>query len=391
MRVILINSLTSGGAEKVVLTLLNRFKKTGEPMNLICLEHKQYYDIPKGVKVSYLTRFQLFTETYYKFIILFACAFRLRKYIVKNKITLVQSHLLSSSFVNIICKILGSNHHAQIIIHSRINFEHLAWPIRKLKKQLYRWFFLKADSIVSISAVMKNELDDYLQLHTHSQHIVINNPHELKEIELMGKEEVQDFQFSDEKLYLISAGRLAKGKRLEVLFKALQILNKEYNNIELLILGDGPEENSYKELVKELKIKQSVHFLGHQTNPYSYIAKSDVFVLCSEWEGLPNIIIESLICGTAVISSDCISGPREILSPDSDLSVIVKDEIERAAFGLLYPVGSVDLLTKALRQLLDSSELRNHYVKKGLERATDFDADRITKSYMKTFPKEIRA
>ncbi|HHH49669.1 MAG TPA: glycosyltransferase [Saprospiraceae bacterium] len=391
MRAILINSLTSGGAEKVVLTLLNRFKKTGESMHLICLEHQQYYDIPEGVKVSYLTRFQLFTESYYKFILLFISAFRLRKYVVDNNISLVQSHLLSSSFVNIMSKIFGSKHHVQIIIHSRINFDHLAFPLSYIKKKLYRWFFLKADAIISISEVMKKELDDYLQLQEHSQHLVINNPHELKEIASMAKEEVKDFEFSDQKQYIISAGRLAKGKRLEVLFKALKRLRKNNNNIELLIVGDGPEEKIYKEFVKALGIQQCVHFLSYQTNPYAYIARSDVFVLCSEWEGLPNIIIESLICGTAVISSDCISGPREILNPESDLSVIVKDKIERGAFGLLYPVGSVDLLTKALQQLLENEELRDHYVKKGLERATDFDADRITKSYLKTFPKELRA
>jgi len=383
-----INSLTSGGAEKVVLTLIDKFKDSGKPIELICIEKERFYKKPERCNLKYLTRSESLENSILKYPYLFVCAFRLKRHVKKNKIQLVQSHLLRASFVNVFARLMGSIHHAQVVVHSRINFEHKPWYIRVPAKWIYRQIFCRSDSIISISRVMKMELDTYLKLQSHPKHIVISNPHNLNEIQNLAIEEVDSFSFSKNKKYLISVARIVKGKRIEDLINAFKNVRNGFPDTELLIIGDGEARENLVDLADKLNLNEVIHFLGYQSNPFSLISKSDIFILTSEWEGLPNVIIESMICGTAVISTDCISGPREILSPNSDISFKLINEVEQGEFGLLFPVGNVEQLTQAIIRLLTDNDLRNHYVEKGFERARDFDATTISNlhfDFLKTF------
>ena len=128
-----------------------------------------------------------------------------------------------------------------------------------------------------------------------------------------------------------------------------------------------------------------MHFLGYRDNPYQYLSRADIYVLSSETEGLPNIIIESMVCGTPVISSDCISGPREILYPTSDLNISLKNKIEKGTYGILYPVGEVELLKESINLLLENKDLCNEFIRKGYERIEEFDDFKITQKYIETF------
>ena len=92
-----------------------------------------------------------------------------------------------------------------------------------------------------------------------------------------------------------------------------------------------------------------------------------------------------MACGTALISSDCISGPREIIHPESDLSRQLKNQIEYGDYGLLYPVGAIDLLARALQLLLEDDTLRQEFIKEGFERVKDFDQVKIAEQYLRLF------
>lgn len=381
---ILINSLTSGGAEKVVLTLLQKLGQKYDDLELIFIEKEQFYEIPEGTKTTYLTGFDSLENGFLKMPYLLVCAWRLKKHVKKNNTKIVQSHLLRATFINAFAKMLGSKHHAQVVIHSRINFENRSWVFRIFAKWVYKKILHRADSVISICQVMKNDLDEYLNLKNHPKHVAIYNPHNLNEVKKMSKEIPLDFDFLLEKKYIISVGRLAQGKRLDDLIRAFYNLKKE--EVELIFIGNGSEEKELKRLVKELELEKVVHFLGYQPNPYQYLAQADIYVLSSEWEGLPNIIIEAMICGTTVISSDCISGPREIISPDSQLSFSLKDNVEQGTYGILYPVGKVELLTEAMNLLLENEDLCNEFIQKGLERSESFDDIKITQKYIETFP-----
>lgn len=386
MVALLVNSLIGGGAERIALTLLNELNKKGVKLMLICIEKEQTYPVPDGVEVVYLTNFQKLHNPIIKMFWVFISAYRLSKCIKKHNVTLVQSHLIRANFINTLAKYFGTKHKSQIVSHLPIDFSNDRFPVRQIQQKLYSWLYGKADELVSISKMMKSELDKNLSLSQKKvKHTLIYNPHNIARIINMAKEETDDFHFSPAKRYLISAGRLVKHKRVEDILQALVLVRKQQPNTELIILGQGLEKEALKAEANRLEISSYVHFLGHLPNPFALFRQSDLFVMASEMEGLPNIIIESLVCKLPVISSDCISGPREILSPSTDFAFQLKDDIEYAEFGVLFPVGKSELLAAAILDLLADEDKRKQYAEIGFEHAKQYDKKLITDKYLSNF------
>jgi len=138
---------------------------------------------------------------------------------------------------------------------------------------------------------------------------------------------------------LIAVGRLQMQKDFPTLLHAFAKVRKQ-RPVRLLILGEGKEREPLEELIRKLGLESDVRMPGFVANPYAYMARSSLFVLSSRWEGLPTVLIEALCCGTPVVSTDCPSGPREIL----------KD----GQYGQLVPVSDVDALARAIETTLDS-------------------------------------
>jgi len=138
---------------------------------------------------------------------------------------------------------------------------------------------------------------------------------------------------------LIAVGRLQMQKDYPTLLHAFAKVRKN-RPVRLLILGEGKERPLLEELIKELGLKQDISLPGFVMNPYAYMARASLFVLSSRWEGLPTVLIEALCCGTPVVSTDCPSGPREILRDGQ--------------YGQLVPVGDVDGLARAIETALNS-------------------------------------
>ena len=138
---------------------------------------------------------------------------------------------------------------------------------------------------------------------------------------------------------LIAVGRLQMQKDFPTLLQAFAKVRKQ-RPVKLLILGEGKEREALEDLIQKLGLDGDVSLPGFVANPYAYMARSSLFVLSSRWEGLPTVLIEALCCGTPVVSTDCPSGPREIL----------KDGL----YGQLVPVSDVDALARAIETALDS-------------------------------------
>ena len=141
----------------------------------------------------------------------------------------------------------------------------------------------------------------------------------------------------------------------------------------------------------ELGIADRVFFPGFAANPYRLLGASSAFVLSSETEGFPNALVEALALGVPVLSSDCVSGPREILAPGTDWrrSLARGDGVEEAEFGLLAPVGDPEALAEGLARILDEAALAGRLAAAGPGRAGDFAASRIVDKYEKLlFPEE---
>lgn len=137
---------------------------------------------------------------------------------------------------------------------------------------------------------------------------------------------------------VLTAGRLAADKDQPTLLRAFAAVRKT-RPARLMVLGDGPDRGRLAALARELGIHDDVDFRGFQSNPFAWMARAQVFALSSVFEGLPAVLIEAMACGTPVVSTDCPSGPREIL--------------EGGRWGRLAPVGDWRALARAIRDTLD--------------------------------------
>ena len=111
-------------------------------------------------------------------------------------------------------------------------------------------------------------------------------------------------------------------------------------DVRLILLGDGPQREKICELINSLKIEEAVSMPGWVDNPYSFMASVDLFVMSSSWEGCPNVLLEALACGCSVVSTDCPSGPSEIL--------------EHGRWGRLVPVNDQTALAEAIIATLEN-------------------------------------
>ena len=375
----LINSLSSGGAEKVLSILINELS-TRYNVEVILLEKNDFYELSKNVKKTYLTNLTGNENGIKKLLYLPILAWRLKNYIKNNDIKLIQSHIYRANYINILAKILGANHKIQIVNAGRIGrYEELGLE-GKINLFLIKYLYSQADLIIWKSKGMQKDSNRLFSF--NNKQMVIYNPCNIEEIYYLSQKSIDNFRFKNDKVYLVSVGRLIKLKRNIDLIKALKFLDK---NVEVIFLGEGSEKENLIKLTRKLNMEKRVHFLGQVYNPYKYIKKSNLFVHTSESEGFPNVIVEALACGVPVISSDCISGPREILAPNTDIDKNLKkgDDIELAKYGTLFPVGDVNGLAKAINLLISNKKLREQYTRLGAERAKDFLVEKIVAKYEK--------
>lgn len=173
------------------------------------------------------------------------------------------------------------------------------------------------------------------------------------------------FQTADSPV-IITAGRLAPEKRVDILLKAASCLAPQIQ-FNLVILGEGAQYSQLKQLASDLGIGARTFFLGFQSNPWKFISKSTVFALASDFEGFGNVLVEAMACGVPVVATRAPFGPEYILS-SSDC-------------GLLVPTGDPIALAEALQRMLSDQELRRHCVEGGFKRAADFDIGKISQSF----------
>ena len=367
---IMINSLKLGGAEKVVFTLLERYCSEYD-VHLILLENRISFKIDKRVKVKIISGNASKSGKYN----LIMQALTLKRYIRESNISILQSNLFRSNYVNIISKLLGSHHKVHIVDHSmpsRLASEGLSGLVHKLLiKLLYRY----SDLSISVSKMVMEELQSLTMIKNRC--LVINNPFEISKIIKLSHMEVTDVVFSDKFKYLISVGRINKIKDYDTIIRAINELNVQ--NIRWLIIGEE-EDVEVSSLYNKVKNKSIIQYLGPKMNPFKYIRACDALIVSSKSESFGNVIIESMLSQTLVISSDC-GGPTELLFPGRAVGTIKKAEILWGKYGILFPVGDEISLAKAIKVSLFDKASINNLMKSGVARSKKYSADAIFMQY----------
>jgi len=169
---------------------------------------------------------------------------------------------------------------------------------------------------------------------------------------------------------LISIGRLVEQKGFDDLLNALQIVLRS-TPVRLILLGEGPKRKALETLARDLNLGQYIDFHGFVANPYTFVKQSSLYVLSSRYEGFGIVILESLALGVPVISTDCPSGPGELL--------------EGGLWGNLIPPGQPKVLASAILSLLGDPDRMDYLSQMGPDRAQAFEIEIIASKYIELF------
>jgi glycosyltransferase involved in cell wall biosynthesis len=198
--------------------------------------------------------------------------------------------------------------------------------------------FAKADAIVAVSDGVADDLASCIGI-DRSRITRIYNPIVSPRLAIFAQRPVNHPWFtSAQPPIVLGAGRLTAAKDFATLIRAFAVVRNQ-RRARLVILGEGEERQSLQSLAKDLGVDADFALPGFVDNPYQYMRRAAVFVLSSKWEGFGNVLVEAMACGTAVVSTDCPNGPREIL--------------EGGLHGTLIPVGDPMLLARAIEAQLD--------------------------------------
>jgi glycosyltransferase involved in cell wall biosynthesis len=247
--------------------------------------------------------------------------------------------------VALAAKLLSRNTRTKLIVseHADVSsrFGYKTLQSRFMNRSVPKMLYPGAANIVAVSQGVSNSIVENFKLDA-SKVTTIWNPVITESMLSKAEEPMEDPLFKKNRGYkiIIGVGRLKQQKNFPLLVEAFSMLNKDLS-VKLVILGEGPDRKMLEALVNEKGLQNDIFLPGLKNNPYKYLKNSDLFVLSSLWEGLPTVLIEALSCGLNVVSTDCPSGPAEI--------------IDYAGKGLLIPSRDAKAMVIAIEKLLQDS------------------------------------
>jgi N-acetylgalactosamine-N,N'-diacetylbacillosaminyl-diphospho-undecaprenol 4-alpha-N-acetylgalactosaminyltransferase len=257
-------------------------------------------------------------------------------------------------------------------------------------KLFRRLIVSKIDKILIVSEGIRDSLINQGVSNTKIRKI--NNFINIKRIKKKSKECLNDFQFCDKNFYICTISRFAKTKALDLLLRSFARLKTKdkYDNVKLVILGgNGTEKNEITRLIRKNQIKD-VSMLGFKLNPYKYLKMCDLFVLASYFEGFPLSILEAMVLGCPVVSTDTITGPREILADEDDYYIDLESNVFFAEYGVITSRLEINRINKnqanhlvsAFERIIDSKILREKYKSKSLQRSKRYSLESSIHHYL---------
>ena len=349
--IFVIGSLDSGGAEKVVSIIANSFSQNNQIHIITWSGNDSFYNLKNNIEhhklnLSYSKKKHKF-HLYFNFLKLK----RLTNQIDQIKPDIVISFITSTNIIAIIATNISK---IPIIISERSNlFTTKINPFWfRLRKLIYKYSdILVLQTVESMEIAQVNGI-------ASKRILVVPNPIEKYSFHNTIKSEI-----------ILFVGRLSKEKRVKDLIVAFYKIQKSYDDYELWIVGDGPENNNLKELTKELNLFHKVKFLGRKKDVKNYYRKANIFVLPSVSEGFPNVILEAMSNDCIVISSNCSMGPKEIITDNVD--------------GFLYEPKNTESLIEIINYVIEHPSLHDEIINNGHNKLRLFSEEKITNEWMK--------
>ena len=297
--------LYGGGAERIMLNLASGIASRGYPMDLVLARAEGSFldEVPNSVRLIDLKATRVLSSTP-------ALVHYLRHErpaallsILHANITALWARPLAGTPLRVI---LAEHNTLSSVVRGGTD------PRWHLYPKLARWFYPWADGIIAVSEGVAVDLAELTRI-PRERIQVIYNPI-ISPVLFEKSMETLDHPWfkSGEPPVLLAVGRLTKQKAFDVLIRAFIEVRKN-RPARLMILGEGEERTTLEGLIREYNLEKDIILPGFIPNPYPYMAHAAAFVLSSRWEGLPTVLVEAMALGARIISTDCPSGPREIL------------------------------------------------------------------------------
>lgn len=348
-------SLRGGGAERVMVHLARGFAERGFQVDLVLAKAEGPYlaEVPPSVRVVDLRASR----------VLFSLP-GLVRYLRKERPYALLSALNHANVIVCLAHRLARVPSRLVISeHNTLSASRPQNARGRLLPWFMRWTYPWADAVIAVSQGVAEDLVRTLGISAERVK-VIYNPVVDDDLLTKSKEPLDHPWFTEgAPPVILGVGRLTEQKDFPNLIRAFALVRAQ-RPARLMILGEGELRPQLEALVHELGLQDDVALPGFVENPYAYMARAAVFVLSSRWEGLGVALIEAMASGTPVVSTDCPSGPREIL--------------EDGRWGRLVPVGDVDALAEAIVTTLDETEHPDVAA-----RAKEFNVNYAVENYLK--------
>jgi len=314
-----IYSLGNGGAERVLTTLANYFSDKHSVSIVTFNDEKSFYPLYRSINVHSIHGDANSKNIPEALKNNFQNILKLKRIIEQEKPDVIISFLTTSNIVSILAAKLAN---IPVIVSERSNYDFLS---SKIWQMIRKTVYPLADHLVVQS---QYDLQKYSFVKNRS---IIQNPLFFDETQCTKKEKI-----------ILAAGRLDYIKGFDLLIEAYSKLQTDW---KLLIVGEGAERKKLEQIIKDKKLKDKIQLPGRSENMFEYYSKASIFALSSRMEGFPNVLVEAMACGCAVVAFDCKTGPSEI--------------IEHGVNGLLVQDGNVDALSESIQLLLEDEDLRH--------------------------------
>ena len=297
--VIFMPFIGGGGVEKNLFLISNYLSKKIDNLKICTISNKFQKRFNNNIGFIYPKRkYPKNINIRIKYII---CLFELFKYLKNNKNSVVLS-FQANIYCIIICKLLD----IKVIVRS--NSSPSGWYHNKFKKFIYKKIISLADKVVVNSLDFKKQMKNKFNIKVKN----IFNPLNVNEIKNKSKEKIKH-SFLNDGLNIINIGRLTDQKDQITLLKAINLIKNKIK-VKLLVIGNGIEKKNLDKYIKENNLRKYITIKNYLENPHPFILKSDLFILSSKYEGLPNVLLEAAVLKKFIISTNCPTGPKEILN-----------------------------------------------------------------------------